>query len=178
MSVFRWSTIAAASFLLVVPKTGWVSTIDCPDLDLDTPSWVAKRFAEADVVLLGRVTQAEFASVTTVAPSADDRAETMGELLERIEQAQAAQSLYSSHLWQSVSFEVLRVWKGPASKVFSAKNRVVPGQYGELLAGKNVYLVFGYEQEDGIYTISTVCGDTKSVRDAAERILELDKLTN
>jgi hypothetical protein len=40
----------------------------------------------------------------------------------------------------------------------------------------NTYLVFGYKGEDGIHTISTVCGSTQIADNAKERIEILDEL--
>ena len=172
----RHNPVAAILLSVLLPSDGTAATIICKDIRVDTESWVSKRLDEADVVLLGRVISAETQRIRPRKPIGDGSATSMSELLEMIEEAQSQPTDYTTHHWQSVSFEVLKIWKGPSFRVFSVKNNVVPGQYGAPLQVTGTYLVFGYRREGQIYTISTVCGDTKTEADAADRIRTLDDL--
>ncbi len=156
---------------------GIASKIICEHSQLDDLPWVEGHLESADVVLLGTVISAEFPEPpeseepTPKTEQEESPAASIADLLRRIEEGQR-----KTNSDQSVSFEVVKIWKGPPYKVFTAKNRVVPGQYGKPLKESITYLVFGYKREEGVHTISTVCGSTQIAKNVQERIEILNEL--
>lgn len=177
MRIFR-PVFLALLLLITAPAGAGATTIICEDRGLDVSDWVSKHLAEADVVLLGETISAQMPPPVrpTRSNDATPSAGSMSELIELIRQGTARPPDYTGYPWQSVTLEVLRIWKGPRFRVFSVKNAVMAGHYGQPLIEGAVYLVFAYRQEGRIYTISTRCGETQTEADAEQRILALDRL--
>ncbi len=158
------------------------STIVCPEAAFDAKELALDRLQRADVILLGTVVSESTPRVSLPPkqnpPVAGEREVTsLAELLEQIEQGKERDS-YDNGTWQHVSLEVEKIWKGPALRLISVKNRVVPGQFGSPLRVGDSYLVVATRRDDGELVISTVCGETRREEFMEEQIAWLDKLAN
>ena len=163
----------AASLILVVSPGASASTYYCEDSGPENAEWVRKNFDRADVVFLGEVISAEFPA-QVARPAQPENVGSMRELLDLIEAGQDP-ALYE-HLYQRVTFDLLKVWKGDGSVLITA--RVSESDVIELIPIGSKLLVFGRKLKDGLYSISFRCGKSTSVEHADDKIGFLDKLTS
>ncbi len=165
-----------------------MTTTNCDSQDLHYLEWVQKYFDIADVVFLGKVVHTDVpyrlvppispASPAPTTPKQTDSAASMKELLEMIEAGQAINSPSPTTPFQTATFELVRLWKGPAGTLISGESLItsqensVPFQVGE------TFLVFGFKNEgDGNYLIPTGCAFTLPGQDTPSRIRVLNALT-
>ena len=180
MNAMRISALTTSILALLVCSSANASSFLCADTNLDARAWVEKYFGLADIVLLGTVTSVDL-------PDPDSYRRRMQERQQQIDDAANLQEAYellkrqgerptdySEWPYASVTFDVVEQWKGPDSDVVAVKQDVSRSGGGFLVG--NTYLVFGYEQDAGNFTVSTLCGGTIDADGAADRIEVLNDI--